>query len=308
MLPLTVVSMFVPPSIVNVSPFAIASVVPESAATLNPAVIATTLTPVTKPFALTVNTGIAVPLPYAPTSVLTVANVLAIDAVSPAPVNVAVPVESPVNATVTALVKFVAKLAVPVKLPVTSPVTSPVKLPVTLPVCTPALLPVKAPVTSPVTSPVKAPTNDEFAVIVEPVIAAALLAPIIVPSIAPPSMSTALAACTANVPNPKFVLAPDAAVAPVPPFATPKAPVTKLLSLMSIAPAVTVPLETCIVPVLDERSKPVPPYAVPIAEPVHVPDVTLPKRISSKVVPSDCVRSKRLLLESYLRRPPLLPI
>ena len=120
-------------------------------------------------------------------------------------------------------------------------------------------------------------------------------------------MSTAVLACVAIVPSPKFVLAPAAVAAPVPPLATANDPVTKLLSLMSIAPALTVPLLTWIVPVLEERSMPVPPYVVPITDPVHVPDVILPIRKSSSVDPSDCVRSKRLLLESYLRRPPLLP-
>ena len=91
----------------------------------------------------------------------------------------------------------------------------------------------------------------------------------------------------AIVPRPKFVLAPAAAVAPVPPFATLNAPVTKLLSLRSIAPALTVPDETLNVPVLDHRSIPVPPYAVPIADPVQVPDVTLPSLKSSSVDPSD---------------------
>lgn len=61
---------------------------------------------------------------------------------------------------------------------------------------------------------------------------------------APPLMSTALSACTDKFPNPKFVLAVAASVAPVPPLATAKAPVTKFESLMSIAPAVTVPLDT----------------------------------------------------------------
>ena len=44
-----------------------------------------------------------------------------------------------------------------------------------------------------------------------------VLAPMIVPSIAPPSTSTSSLAWVAIVPKPKFVRAPGASVAPVPP-------------------------------------------------------------------------------------------
>ena len=132
--------------------------------------------------------------------------------------------------------------------------------------------------------PSKAPTNFVEAVIVVPVIAAAEFAPIIVPSIAPPSMSTALLACTERLPKPNPVLAPPASVAPVPPFATGKAPVTS--AVRSIAPADIVPELTLIIPVDELKFCPVPPYCEPITVPFQAPAATVPNLKSSRVVPS----------------------
>ena len=146
--------MFVPPSNVIVSPPATASVDPVSAAMFKPVAILAVLTAVTKPFALIVKTGTLVVEPTWPTSELTVANVVEIVAVSPAFWKVAVPVASPLTATVTALESPFASSAVPVK----------------------------------------SPTKPVLAVIVEPVIAAAVFPPITVPSIEPPSISIAFAA------------------------------------------------------------------------------------------------------------------
>ena len=191
---------------------------------------------------------------------------MAIVAVSPALVNVALPVASPDKATVTALDNASASSAVPVKLP----------------------------------------TNPEDAVIVVPVIAAAELAPITAPSIAPPSILTLLLACVAMFPSPKAVLASPALVAPVPPFATGKVPVTS--DVRSTSAALTEPLLIFNTPVELLKSPPSPPYVEPITVPCHVPAPTVPKRTSSNVEPSDCVRSNLPLPESYFKRPPDLPI
>ena len=142
---------------------------------------------------------------------------------SPALVKVALPDASPESATVTALLKDPAD-------PVTLPVTSPVK--------------------------------PEFAVIVVPVIAAGLLAPIVAPSMAPPSISTLLSACTAKLPRPRFVLAPAAVSAPVPPCASGSWLFVsiKFESLKDILPTDAVPEEKETIPVEDELSPPKPPY------------------------------------------------
>ncbi len=235
------------PVIVSVSPPAKVSVVPLSAAISKPVAIVAVVAAVTKPLALTVRTGICVAEPTEPTSLLTVANVV-LNATAPVPSKeTAAAVASPVTLKLRALASAVAVSALPVTSPVTLPVRSPVTSPVRSPVNPPlaeTVVPTTAPVRSPVTSPLKSPIKLLFAVIVEPTIVLALLAPIAVPSMAPPSISTAVLSCVAIEPNPKFVLAPAAVVAPVPPLTTANDPDTKLLSLMSIAPAVTVPLLT----------------------------------------------------------------
>jgi hypothetical protein len=99
---------------------------------VNEVEIAAVDTAVTLPFASTVSTGIAVELPTVPALTPLFASVVDIVAVSPALVNVALPVASPDKATVTALDNASASSAVPVKLPVTLPVTSPTKSAVTV--------------------------------------------------------------------------------------------------------------------------------------------------------------------------------
>ena len=153
--------------------------------------------------------------------------------------------------------------------------------------------------------PVKSPTNAVEAVIVVPVIAAAELAPIIAPSIAPPIFTESLA-CVAIVPMPKAVLAAPAEVAPVPPFAIGNVPLTS--DAKATAPADIVPLETLIIPELLLKSCPVPPYCDPIAVPFQAPAVIVPTLKSSSVVPLLCVRSNLPFPESYIKRPPDLPI
>ena len=106
--------------------------------------------------------------------------------------------------------------------------------------------------------PVKSPTKAVVAVIVVPPIAALLFAPITAPSMAPPSMFTESEACVAMVPSPKAVLAAEAEVAPVPPFAIGNVPLTS--DAKATAPADIVPLETFITPDELLKSCPVPPY------------------------------------------------
>jgi hypothetical protein len=87
------------------------------------------------------------------------------------------------------------------------------------------------------------------------------------------------------LPNPNAVLAPEADVAPVPPCATGSwLPLSiKVASLKLILPALAVPLENLTIPVEELKSWPVPPYCAPIDVAVQLPDVTLPKRMSSSV-------------------------
>ena len=228
------------------------------------------------------------------------------------------PVRSPVTLPVTSPVTSPVRL--PVTLPVTSPVTSPVRLPVTLPVRSPVTLPVtlptKLPATLPVTSPVKSPVTLPVRLPVIPPVelnvvnvpAPATDPPITTPSSAPPVIATLFASCTAIVPSPKFVRAPAAVLAPVPPLEMPTIPLTKLVLPRSNVPAVATPFVKLITPVPVLKSPPKPPYWVPITVPFHEPATTLPTRMLSRVEPSDAVRSKREFELSYFKRPPLLPI
>ena len=107
--------------------------------------------------------------------------------------------------------------------------------------------------------------------IVVPVIAAALFAPITAPSMAPPSMSTEFDACTARLPRPKFVLAPDAVSAPVPPCATGSwlEPSISEESLNEILPTVAVPEEGELFDMPIERKAPGVIYRQPVNEPLQ---------------------------------------
>ena len=138
--------------------------------------------------------------------------------------------------------------------------------------------------------------------------AAAVVPPIVIPLIVPPVSVTLLLAWVEMLPSSKLVLAAAAVLAPVPPLATGSIPETKLAFAKSTVPALPTPPITLTKPVELLKSCPVPPYCVPTAVPVQVPETTLPKRTFSSVVPLLWVRSNRLLAASYFRRPPLLPI
>ena len=96
---------------------------------------------------------------------------------------------------------------------------------------------VAAPVTASVFESVVAPVTarapamvalPELASVVnEP--AAAVVPPMAVPLMVPPVIVTLFASCVAIVPRPRFVRAPDAVVAPVPPLAIGSVPVTSVV-------------------------------------------------------------------------------
>ena len=217
-------------------------------------------------------TGIAVVLPYEPAVTAVLARVSTRSTLAEPLKLTADAVASPLALKLREVCKVVAVPALPLALPVRSPVMPLVAL-----------------------SVVKLP-------------AATVVPPIITPLIAPPVSATLLASCVAIVPKPKFVLAAGAALAPVPPFATDSNPVTKTLDAKFIAAALATPLLNCTTPFAVLKSCPVPPYCVPIADPVQSPETTLPNRTSSRVEPLLWVKSNRLLAESYFKRPPLLPI
>ena len=112
--------------------------------------------------------------------------VVAIDAVSPAAVNVAVPVIGPVSDTVTAELSAVAVSALPINAPVTSPVNV-ASAPFVPALSTTLLFAAN-------TSPFKSPINSLVAVISVPVIAAAppIAPPIMTPFIVPPTIVAVL--------------------------------------------------------------------------------------------------------------------
>ena len=113
----TVVATPVPPANVSVSVPRVTESVPVPPAILNDVDIAAVVTPVTRPLALTVTTGIAVADPKVPTLLLTVANVPAA-VMLPDPSNDGlVYVRSPVIAIVLAAANLVAVSALPVKAP-----------------------------------------------------------------------------------------------------------------------------------------------------------------------------------------------
>ena len=91
---------------------------------------AAVVTAVTKPFAFTVITGIAVVLPCDPVSLLTVASVVDNKTALVPSNDTPVAVMSPVALNALAVANAVAVSALPVTSPVTSPVTAPVKGPV----------------------------------------------------------------------------------------------------------------------------------------------------------------------------------
>ena len=118
LLSVTEVTTPVPPSNVKVSVPKLTVSVPEPPAIDNVVEILAVVTAVIKPFALTVNTGIAVVLPKVPTLLLTVARVSAVlrFCVPSTPVNVAV--ASPVKLKFLAFNHLVVVSELPVIVPI----------------------------------------------------------------------------------------------------------------------------------------------------------------------------------------------
>lgn len=109
--------MLVPPSMLSVSPFSTVWLPPVSPATVIAVAIAAVVTPVTRPLALTVTTGIAVTLPKLPTSVLTVASVVA-NVTSCEPSKLTVEVASPLIPIALVVANVVAVVELPTNAPV----------------------------------------------------------------------------------------------------------------------------------------------------------------------------------------------